>query len=354
MTEELIHSDLTDTRPSFLKRYRTPLMVAVPLLVVLVGGWVWLTGGRYASTDDAYIQTGRVQISANASGHVVELAVRENQRVRKGQLLFRLDDDDMRVAAEQANAQLSSAQAQVLGYRAGYRQRMAELTAAQANLAFRQRELARNRNLAASGVVSKEEIDDAQHEVEAATGQVAALREQAAAAAALLGKGGDASNPAVLQARAQLDRAMLNRSDTIVRAPQDGVVTKVSQLQVGSYVQAAAPVFSLVTDEIWVEANFKESDLAHMRPGQHATIDVDAHPGLDLEAVVQSVSPGTGSSFSLLPPENATGNWVKVVQRVPVRLTFTRRPATPLQSGLSATVKVDTEYRRFGGTAAAR
>lgn len=354
MTEELSISETAPSRPSFLKRHRTLLMVGGPLLVVLIGGFIWLTGGRYAATDDAYIQTGKVQITASASGQVVELAVRDNQRVRKGQLLFRLEDNTPRVAAEQADAALNSARAQVLGYRATYRQRVAELATAQANLSFRQRELSRNRTLAASGVVSKEEVDEAVHEAEAAAGQVAARREQVAAASALLGGAGDANNPAVLQARAQLDRALLDRADTIVRAPQDGVVTRVSQLQVGSYVRAATPVFSLVTDEIWIEANFKEGDLAHMRPGQHATVEVDAHPGLRFDAVVQSLSPGTGSSFALLPPENATGNWVKVVQRVPVRLTFTRRPDTMLQSGLSALVKVDTQYRRFGRSAPAR
>jgi membrane fusion protein (multidrug efflux system) len=333
---------------SFMRRYRLPLMIAVPAIIILAGIWVWATGGRFVSSDDSFIQTGRVAISANISGHVTELAVHENQRVHKGDLLFRIDGNQPRAAAEAAQAGLSSAQSQLESSRALYAQRQAELAAAEQTLSFRQRDLARDRNLAASGVVSKQDLDSSAHEAEVASSMVSTARQQVAVAAANLGQAG--RNPAVEQARAQLSRANYVVGDTIVRAPQDGVVTKVSQLQVGSYIQAAQPVFSLVTDEIWVEANFKEGDLAHMAPGQVAEVTVDAHPGLKLKAKVESISPGTGSSFSLLPPENATGNWVKVVQRVPVRLIFTERPPIPLQGGLSADVKVDTNHRRFGGS----
>lgn len=351
MSEEMT-DPVEQTRDNFLRRHRTKLMVGVPLIVVLIGLYVWVTGGRYASTDDAFVQTGRVQISANISGHVVELAVHENQRVHKGDLLFRIDPSAPQAALAQAEAELRSAQAQVGGAQASYRQQLATLAAAESTLAFRRREAERNRGLQAAGVVSREEADQAQHDLELAAQQLAAARQAVGVAAANLGAPVGApvgASPSVQRAAALLERARLTQSDTIVRAPQDGVVTRVSQLQVGSYVQASQPVFILVNDELWVEANFKEGDLAHMRPGQTATVKVDAYPDLKLTAKVQSLSPGTGSSFALLPAENATGNWVKVVQRVPVRLVFAKRPERPLQGGLSAVVKVDTEHRRFGG-----
>ena len=336
--------------PSLLRRLRLPLMVGVPIVVFGVAGWMWLTGGRYVSTDDAFIQTGRVQITCNVSGKVAQVAVHDNERVKKGQLLFRLEGGTQIIGLEAAAAQMSGARSQVDAYRAVYRQRQDELAAAQLALSYRQRELTRNRDLAASGVVSKEEVESAAHELDVAALQVATARGQLSLAAVNLGPSPD-RNPALDKARADFDKARVTHLETVVYAPQDGVVTKVSQLQVGAQIPAATPLFTLITDEMWVDANFKESDLAHMRPGQHAVVKVDAHPDLKLDAKVESISPGTGSSFSLLPAENATGNWVKVVQRVPVRLVFTRRPPIPLQAGLSASVKVDSEHRRFGGSA---
>lgn len=351
MSEEMT-GPLDEPRDSFLRRHRTPLMVGVPLIVVLIGLYVWVTGGRYVSTDDAFVQTGRVQISSNISGHVVALAVHENQRVRKGDLLFRIDPAAPEAALAQAQAELRAAQSQVEGSQAAYRQQQAAVATAESTLAFRRKEAERDRNLQASGVVSKEDADAAQHEMEVAAQQLVSARQALAVAAANLGAPVGAptgASAAVQRAAALLDRARLTQNDTVVRAPQDGVVTRVSQLQVGSYVQASQPVFTLVNDQVWIEANFKEGDLAHMRPGQTATVKVDAYPDLKLTAKVQSVSPGTGSSFALLPAENATGNWVKVVQRVPVRLVFAKAPERPLQGGLSATVKVDTKHSRFGG-----
>jgi membrane fusion protein (multidrug efflux system) len=320
-------------RPSFMRRYRLPLMIGAPVIVLVVAGWLWITGGRYVSTDDSFVQRGRVPISCNVAGRVAVVAVHENQRVKKGDMLFKLEGGAQKLF---------------------YDQRKNELDAAQQTLSYRQRELARNRGLASSGVISREELDAAAHDVEVASQQVSTAKGQLAQAAANLATGGGADNPTIGQARAARDRAMVTLVETAVYAPQDGVVTKVSQLQVGAQIAAGTPLFSLMTDDLWVDSNFKESDLAHMRPGQKATVKVDAHPGQEFEAKVESISPGTGAAFSLLPPENATGNWVKVTQRVPVRLVFTKRPAINLQSGLSAVVKVDTEYRRLGGSASAR
>ncbi len=340
------HSQVSD----FRRRARLPLMIGGPVLVVLIAGWFWLTGGRYVSTDDANVQTGRVPISANISAHVVELDVRENQRVKAGQVLFRLDPSAAEASLAEAQARLAGAHAQLEGYQAAYEARRSELSSTQATAALRQSQLQRDKTLLIEGIMSRQDYDAAANEAQLSAQAVDVAKQMLKVAAASLGGSAPPSggNPAVKQARAQLQSAEIIQSDTVIRAPQDGVVTKVSQLQVGSYVNAAQPVFSLITDDVWIDANFKEGDLAHMRPGQKATVKIDAHPGEALQAEVESISPGTGSSFSLLPPENATGNWVKVVQRVPVRLRFTRRPAIELQGGLSAVVKVDTEYSKFG------
>jgi membrane fusion protein (multidrug efflux system) len=154
-------------------------------------------------------------------------------------------------------------------------------------------------------------------------------------------------HPMVQRAKAALGIAEVDLADTVVKAPEDGIVTKVEQLQVGDYITAATPVFSMMSNQVWVEANFKETELTHMRPGQTATVEVDTYPGVDFRGKVGSLSPGTGLTFSLLPPENATGNWVKVVQRLPVRLALeSTDPDHPLRAGMSVTVEVDTKYRR--------
>jgi membrane fusion protein (multidrug efflux system) len=200
--------------------------------------------------------------------------------------------------------------------------------------------------------VSQAEYDQAALAAAQARQQVAQVRQQLGSLAAELG--GQASSPIgvhpeVRQARAELARAELQASYGVVRAPQSGVVTKVENLQVGTYVTAATPVFHLVADRVWVEADFKENQLKHMHVGQTATVKVDAYPGHLFTARVQSIAPGTDQTFSLLPAENSSGNWVKVVQRLPVRLAFDKSPPFPLQGGLSAKVKVDTGFSRMGG-----
>jgi membrane fusion protein (multidrug efflux system) len=341
------------------QRLRLPLMVLGPAVLAIAVAWFYLSGGRYESTDDAYVQTARVDISSNVAGRVVALAVHDNEPVHEGDVLFRLDDAPFRIAVDEASAQLATARLHIESLKANYRQRQAELASAQDTLAFQQNEYARQQRLLASGISSQLQVDRAKHALDEARAQVAGTQQQIGAVIANLG-GNPAiapdRHPLVQQAQALLDRAKLNLSYTVVTAPSDGVVTRVEQLQVGSYISASAPVFALVsTGDLWVEANFKEDQLAHMRVGQEAKVEVDSYPGKTFEGRVASVSPGTGSQFSVLPPENATGNWVKVVQRLPVRVELeTRDPAFPLHGGLSANVTVDTHYQRrlFGATAA--
>jgi membrane fusion protein (multidrug efflux system) len=330
-------------------RLRLVLMLLLPLVLVLAGAGWYLSAGRYVATDDAYVQADTVSISSDVAGRVVAVEVHDNQQVKQGEPLFRLDDRPFRIAESQAAAQLANARLQVEGLRAQYQQKQAELKAAQDTLAFQQRQFERQRELLATHVTSQQAFDQAQHNFDAARQQVAATQQQLANVLASLG--GDAniateSHPLVQQAQAQLDQARLNLGYTTVYAPANGIVTKVDKLPVGTYVGAAQPVFSLVaTDHVWVEANYKETDLAHMQVGQTATVTVDAYPGETFEARVASLSPGTGAQFAVLPPQNATGNWVKVVQRVPVRLAIeSADPARPLRAGMSVTADVDTRY----------
>jgi membrane fusion protein (multidrug efflux system) len=309
-----------------------------------------VTGGRYISTDDAYIQAARVAVSADISARVSEIPLVDNQPVHKGDVLFRLDSRPFEIAEQEAEAQLAGTRLQVTAMKANYRQKQADLKSAENTLDYQQREYERQKKLASSGISSQAQLDKAAQMLQAAEQEKAARQQGAATTLAGLGGNPDIGiddHPSVREARAKLDRARLNLSYTTVYAPIDGIVTKVEKLQVGDYVTKAAPLFALVSStDVWVEANFKETALTHMRPGQKVRIEVDALSGKKLSGKVVSISPGTGASFALLPPENATGNWVKIVQRVPVRIVLDQAADMPLRSGLSVTAVVDTKQRR--------
>ena len=334
-------------RRRFRDRLRLPLMVGVPVIAIAVALYWYFSGGEYQSTDDAYVRAAQVSISSNVSGTVVDIDVRDNQQVHRGQALFRIDPRSYQIAVDQTRAKLAGVRQQIEALKATYYQRLSDRRAAESALDYQEHEYQRQLALVPSGIASQALVErdllsrnEARERVTAATQQIDAV---------LANLGGDPNlpverNPAVEEAQSELDRALLNLSYTVISAPLDGVVTRVEQLQVGSYVNASAPVFSIISSrDVWVEANFKEVQLAHMRPGQSAVVRIDAFAGKEFKARVQSVSPGTGSEFSLLPPENATGNWVKVVQRLPVRLEFEDQfPAA--RTGLSASVTVDTQY----------
>ncbi|HEX4023121.1 MAG TPA: HlyD family secretion protein [Steroidobacteraceae bacterium] len=336
-------------------RLRWPLMLAGIVIAAVAALAYYLFTGRYMSTDDSALMAAQTSISSNVPGRVVELDVHDNQLVHRGQVLFRLDERPLRIAVGEAQAKLATTQLQIHAAEASYRHELADLTAARDTVAYERSEFARQQHLVQSGISSRAQYEQAQHALQLSQSQLVSTQQLAASYLALLGGNPNmkiSDHPVVMEAQSALDRAKLQLSYTTIRAPEDGVVTKVEQLQVGDYISAASPVFSLIsTTDVWVEANFKEDQLAHMRPGQPAEVTIDAYPGRRFKARVASLSPGTGATFSLLPPENATGNWVKVVQRVPVRLQLLPEPgeALPLDgslSGLSADVTVDTGYRR--------
>jgi membrane fusion protein (multidrug efflux system) len=337
---------------AFMQRHRRLLLIGVPLFFLLVIVIYYLLGGRYVSTDDAYVQAAKAAISSNVPGQVSTIYVHDNQVVQKGDKLFSLDAQPFQIAVENAHAKLVSARLQVQSLKATYHQQLANVQAAQDTLIYQQQEFQRQKKLATSGISSQMQLNHATNSFNNAKQQLAAAQQQLANILASLSNNANIAvdeHPLVEQAQAQLNKATLNLSYTTIIAPMDGIVTKVEQLQKGDYINTGAPVFSLISNkDIWIEANFKETQITYMRPGQKATAEIDAYPNKEFTGHVVSTSPGTGSSFSLLPPENATGNWVKIVQRVPVRISIdTNKDSALLGAGLSVSVTVDTQHRRL-------
>ncbi|MFM5932013.1 MAG: HlyD family secretion protein [Novosphingobium sp.] len=343
---------MSDTQPQSepelpRSRLRKPLMLGGILIAAAIGLWFYLSGGRYVETENAQLQAGKVMIAANVSGKVVSVEVKENQFVKAGDVLFRIDSSDFEASVASAEAQLSGAIADVGATRADYQQALSEVHRAEAQLAFARSEASRQQSLNAEGITSKAQVDQAVLAVRTASDSIAAARARAASIAAKMPAGAPAAQPASRRAAAAVQAARIALNNTVIRAPQDGIVTKVNQLQVGSYVSAGKPLFVLSGTKFWVEANFKENQLRYMRLGQPVKVKIDAFPDHEITGKVASFSPGTGNSFSVLPAENATGNWVKVTQRLPVEISVDNLPRDlPLHAGLSVEVTVDTGHQR--------
>ena len=347
MSEAVVATDTVIVEEKSKKPvWRTVLMLSVPLLLAIVGGYFWLTSGRYVATDNAYVAQDKVSVSAEVGGTIAAVHVRENQRVKKGDLLFVLDQRPYRIALAQAEAQIAAAQVQVNQLQTRSAGTGADIAGAQANLAFTQKEFARYDELLERGFTTRARYEQAEHAVQEARERLANAQAEAATARSALAGGGTASQPAIEAARVARDKALLDLQRTEIRAPADGYVSQADRLQVGNAVVAGVPVVTIVrSGDTWVEANYKETDLAAMTVGQPAEIELDAYPGMKVHGHVASIGAGTGSEFSVLPAQNATGNWVKVTQRVPVRIAIDETPGRPMIAGLSAEVSVDTKSR---------
>ena len=323
-----------------LKRFLRPfLLFIVPAILILAGGYYWFTSGGSVGTDDAQVKQDIVSVSPQVNGQIVEVMVRDGAQVRRGDLLFRVDAQPYRVALEQAEATLASARLQTTVLKTTAAGTGGDITGAQANLAIKRNALGRQQALLKKGFTTRADYEDALNEVRSAETQLADARARAANASAAVAPAGD--QPQIAQAQAAVDKARLDLSRTEVRAPMDGVVENSDNLQIGQMAVTGVGMISLVhSRSAWVEANFKEKDVGKMVPNQCATVKVDAYPGEKFQAHVQSIGAGTGSEFSLLPAQNANGNWVKVTQRVPVRIAFDGTPDKPMIAGLSVVATV--------------
>ena len=323
---------------------RTVLMLIVPALLLIGGAYMWLTSGGSVSTDDAQVKQDIVSVSPQVAGPIEQVYVKNGARVTRGQLLFRIDPAPFQVALENAEAQLAAARLQTMQLQTQAAGTGADITGAAANLKIKQNALSRQSALLKQGFTTRADYEDALNEVRTAETQLADARARAANASAALAPGGD--QPQIAQAQAAVDKAKLDLSRTEIRAPMDGVVENADNLQIGQMAVTGIGMLSLVHSQTaWVEANFKEKDVGKMVPGQKARIEVDAYPGQKFDAHVQSIGAGTGSEFSLLPAQNANGNWVKVTQRVPVRIAFDGNPDKPMIAGLSVDAKVYFENK---------
>lgn len=331
--------------PAMVRFRRFALMISVPVLLIAGGIGYYFATRHIVSTDNAYVRQDKVSVSAQVTGEIVEVFVRENQQVRAGDLLFRIDPEPVRIALAQADAAIAGAQVKVIGMETELSSTGVDIRGATEDVGFYEQEYRRQSELMERGFTTRARLQAAQHALDDARSRLAKAQADAAEARAALASGSAAPgiNPALLSAQVQRRRALLDLSRTEVRAPVSGMVSQASRLQIGQMITTGLPALTLViNDRSWVEANFKETDLARMKIGQPATLTFDAYPDVEIRGRVASIGAGTGSEFSVLPAQNATGNWVKVTQRVPVRIAIEGKPARPLLAGLSTHVSIDT------------
>jgi len=330
---------------------RRQMLFALLPVLLLIGVYFYVTGGAVMSTDNAYVQADMVGVSTDVSGIVKEVDVHDNQVVAAGDVLFKLDDLPFRLTLARADAQVGNTRNDLLALQTSYRNMQAQIQQATIDVDYYNVNFKRQQGLAAVNSTPQVALDDSRHNLQGAQQRLASLTQQLAGIAANLNGAPDApveDHPRYKDMVAARDEAARQLSHTIVRAPFPGIATNVPALQPGQYLAAAATAFNIVsTDHVWVQASPKETELTYVRPGQKVTVEVDAYPGQQWTGTVDSISPASASSFSLLPAENTSGNWVKVVQRVPMRVRVDNAPGKPpLRVGMSVELDVDTGHAR--------
>jgi membrane fusion protein (multidrug efflux system) len=339
------------TRPLRRPWTRWALFVLLPLALIVAGYW-YVTGGKVMSTDDAYVEADTVGVSTDVPGIVKEIDVTNNQPVELGQILYRLDPQQFQIALDNAKANLAQTGLTIDAMKQDYQRMLSDAAAQQGQVALDQVTYDRNAALLPSGTTSKASYDQARYTLETDKSKLQSLRQQAAVQLARLAGNPDipvTQHPQYLQAKAQVDEAQRQLDHTVVRAPFGGIVTNVPSIAPGKYLAASMTAFYLVDrDHVWVDATPKETELTYVRPGQPVMITVDTYPDAEWHGTVESVSPAAAQQFSLLPAQNTSGNWVKVVQRVPmrVRVNTTDKNLPPLRAGLSVEADVETGHAR--------
>jgi membrane fusion protein (multidrug efflux system) len=330
---------------------RWAFFAVLPLALIVTGYW-YVTGGKVMSTDDAYVEADTVGISTDVPGIVKEINVANNQHIDPGQILYRLDPQQFQIALDNAKANLAQTALTIDAMKQDYQRMLSDTAAQQGQVALDQATYDRNAALLPSGSTSKATYDQARYTLETDKSKLESLRQQAAVQLARLAGNPEipvAEHPQYLQAKAQVDEAQRQLDHTVVRAPFAGIVTNVPAIAPGKYLAASMTAFYLVDrDHVWIDATPKETELTYVRPGQPVTVTVDTYPDAEWHGMVESVSPAAAQQFSLLPAQNTSGNWVKVVQRVPmrVRVDMTDKNLPPLRAGLSVEVNVDTGHAR--------
>lgn len=338
--------------PASRKRLRMILLVVLPLTAAVAGAGIYLMGGRYITTDNAYVGARKVLITPEVPGRIAQVAVVEGQHVKPGDELFALDRMPYKLALDAAHAKVDAARGDYDKLKTNLKALNTLAGLADKTVEIKRNDVERKRKLAQSQTTSQADVDNAIAALVTAQLQAEFTRQQHDATLnQLLGDPGLPLKifPEYVQAQAALGRAEHDYGHTIVRAPIAGTATQVDNIQLGRFIAAGSPVLSVIDDTApWVDANPKETDITYLRIGQKATLEVDSFPDHVFKGTVVAVSPGTGAQFSILPPQNASGNWVKVVQRVPVRISFDKDEDTRLlRSGMSVNVEIDTGHSRL-------
>lgn len=345
-------TDATPVRGKSRKGLLRFTLMSLGIVAAAGGGLAyWLHGGRYVSIDNAYVRAAKIAISTDIGGTVTEVAVREGGRVAAGDVLVRIDQTKFRIALDGAKANLAQAVLGVEAMKRDYQRMLRDIEAREAMVQGDSAAFERYGALVKSGGVTRADYDDIRFRLAANRAVVQGLVEQARVQLARLGGNADidpAQTPVVRLAQSQVDEAQRQLAKTIITAPFAGIVTQVETLQPGMYLSAAAPAFGLIsTERVWVEASPKETDLTNVKPGDPVHLTVDTYPGRAWDAKVESIAPNTTAEFSVLPAQNASGNWVKVVQRIPLRVRVDRAPGDPeLRAGMSVVVEIDTGHVR--------